>query len=97
MDNMHPFYDELEKKINDPKSMRIEIVKPDPMEVMAEVLNSLKVNFDEAVKSNDYVTIMKYSEAMTDVAKGITEMQSGKGAIAMMERTITELRKLMDT
>lgn len=50
----------------------------DPMEVMAEVLSSLKVKFDEAVKSNDYVTIMKYSEAMTAVAKGITEMQSGR-------------------
>lgn len=69
--------------------------KPTPMEILEDLMARLKAKFDEAAKGNDYVTILKYSEAITNVAKGITDLQGSKAAYETMDRMIAEMRDML--
>lgn len=71
------------------------VEKPTPMEILEDLMGGLKAKFDEAAKGNDYVTILKYSEAITNVAKGITDLQGSKAAYETMDRMIAEMRDML--
>lgn len=96
METTNPLFDEMEAKLKDPKCITITAEKPSPMEILEDVMIKLHGKFDQALHGNDFPTIIKYSEAMTAVAKAITDMQSGHAATAMMERTISELRSMLE-
>ena len=69
--------------------------KPTPMEILEDLMARLKAKFDEAVKGNDYVTILKYSEAITNVAKSLTDLQSSKAALDKTENMIAEMLEML--
>lgn len=69
--------------------------KPDPLEILEDLMARLKAKFDEAVKGNDYVTILKYSEAITNVAKSLTDLQSSKVALDKTESMIAEMLEML--
>ena len=83
----------ITKKMSEEGTFLVE--KPTPIEFLADVLSKLNGKFNEAVKGNDFTTIIKYSEAMTAVAKAITDLQSSKAALDKTENMIAEMLEML--